>query len=93
MASKRLVTVYGATGCQGGSVIASLLQNKASGFAVRGTTRSLESAKASDLRIKGVEVVKANGFAKSQVIEAFRGSWAVFINTNSDDPVSLNTKY
>lgn len=92
MTSNRLITVYGATGCQGGSVIASVLQNKASGFAIRGITRNPESAKALDLRTKGVEVVKANGFAKSQVIEAFRGSWAVFINTNSDDPVSLNPK-
>lgn len=87
MATIRLITVYGATGSQGGSVIASLLENKTSGFALRGTTRSPESSKAADLKSKGVEVVKADGFVKSQAVDAFKGSWAVFINTNSDDPV------
>lgn len=87
MSTTRLITVYGATGSQGGSVIASLLQNKTSGFSLRGTTRNPESTKAADLKSKGVEVVQADGFVKTQVVEAFKGSWAVFINTNSDDPV------
>lgn len=89
MSSQKLITVYGATGNQGGSVIASLLQNKTSGFSLRGITRSVESDKAKALAEQGVEVVKADGFVKEQVIEAFRGSWGVFINTNSDDPVSM----
>lgn len=87
MSAIRLITVYGATGFQGGSVIGSLLQNKISDFTLRGITRNPGSTKASDLKSKGVEVVKADGFVKSQVVEAFKGSWAVFINTNSDDPV------
>lgn len=88
MSSQKLITVYGATGNQGGSVIASLLQNKTSGFSLRGITRNVESEKAKALAEQGVEVVKADGFVKEQVIEAFRGSWGVFVNTNSDDPVS-----
>lgn len=88
MSSQKLITVYGATGNQGGSVIASLLQNKNSGFSLRGITRNVESEKAKALAEQGVEVVKADGFVKEQVIEAFRGSWGVFVNTNSDDPVS-----
>lgn len=87
MTTTRLVTVYGATSSPGGSVIASILQNTASGFARRGTTRNPESSKALDLKSKGIDVVKADGLVKAQSVDAFKGSWAVFINTNSDDPV------
>ncbi|CAM1500601.1 Fc.00g097630.m01.CDS01 [Cosmosporella sp. VM-42] len=86
MSSPKIITVYGATGTQGGSVVASLLQNKANAFTVRGITRNPESEKAKALSSQGAEVVKADGFVKEQVIEAFRGSWGVFVNTNSDDP-------
>lgn len=88
MSPSKLITVYGATGSQGGSVVASLLQNKDKTFALRAITRNPESEKASSLASQGVEVIKADGFFKEQVVEAFRGSWGVFVNTNSDDPVS-----
>ncbi|KAH6873926.1 hypothetical protein B0T10DRAFT_567658 [Thelonectria olida] len=86
MSSTKLITVYGSTGSQGGSVVASLLQNKDKTFDLRGITRNPESEKAKALSSEGVEVVKADGFVKEQVVEAFRGSWGVFVNTNSDDP-------
>ncbi|KAH7149201.1 hypothetical protein B0J13DRAFT_300025 [Dactylonectria estremocensis] len=86
MSSPKLITVYGSTGSQGGSVVSSLLQNKDKSFALRGITRNPDSEKAKALTSQGVEVVKADGFIKEQVTEAFRGSWGVFINTNSDDP-------
>jgi hypothetical protein len=88
MSSTKLITVYGSTGSQGGSVVASLLQSKDKTFALRGITRNPESEKAMALASQGVEIVKADGFVKDQVVEAFRGSWGVFVNTNSDDPVS-----
>lgn len=88
MASSKLITVYGATGSQGGSVIQSLLQNKSQSFKIRGITRNPDSEKAKGLASQGVEVVKADGLVKEEVVEAFRGSWGVFANTNSDDPVS-----
>ncbi|KAF9768675.1 hypothetical protein IL306_013987 [Fusarium sp. DS 682] len=89
MSSPKLITVFGATGSQGGSVVQSLLQNKSQSFKVRGITRNPDSEKAKALAEHGVEVVKADGLAKGEVIEAFRGSWGVFVNTNSDDP-SMN---
>ncbi|KAJ4267660.1 hypothetical protein NW762_003774 [Fusarium torreyae] len=86
MSSPELITVYGATGAQGGSVVRSLLQNKSQTFKLRGITRKPDSDKAKALVEQGVEVVKADGFVKEQMIEAFKDSWGVFVNTNSDDP-------
>jgi nucleoside-diphosphate-sugar epimerase len=87
MSSPKLVAVYGATGSQGGSVVQSLLQNKDHTFTVRGITRNPDSEKAKALAAQGVEVVKADGFNKDQMVEAFKDCWGAFINTNSDDTV------
>ena len=93
MSSPKLVTVYGATGAQGGSVVRSLLKSKTGEFKVRGITRNLNSAKAKALAELGVEVVQADGARVDEMKQAFAGSWAVFVNTNSDDPVSTYTTY
>ncbi|UNI20870.1 hypothetical protein JDV02_006919 [Purpureocillium takamizusanense] len=86
MPATKLITVYGATGVQGGSVVNSLLQNKSGDFSVRAISRDPESDKAKALASRGVEVVKGDGFSKDQMLEAFKGSWAAFVNTNSTDP-------
>lgn len=86
--SSKIITVFGATGYQGTSVIDSLLQNQKSDFLIRGITRNPESDKSKALALRGVEIVKADGLVREQLEEAFRGSWGVFANTNSDDPVS-----
>jgi uncharacterized protein YbjT (DUF2867 family) len=90
MTSSKLITVFGATGSQGGSAVQSLLQNKSQSFKIRGITRNTDSEKAKALASQGVEVVKADGLVKHEVVEAFKNSWGVFVNTNSDDPVSHN---
>ncbi|OJD24292.1 hypothetical protein ACJ73_04347 [Blastomyces percursus] len=84
MASPKLVTIFGSTGNQGGSVVRSLLRNSAA-FRVRGLTRTPDSPKAKELAQAGVEVVGADGFKKDDLVNAFKDSWAVFANTNSDD--------
>ena len=88
MATPQIITVFGATGTQGGSVVDSLLHNKSGAFKIRGITRNSDSEKARELQFKGVEVVQADGLIKEQLVAAFQDSWAVFANTNSDDPVS-----
>jgi len=78
MASK-IVTVFGATGAQGGSVVDHLL---ASGeFKVRGVTRDLKSAAAEALTKKGVEVVAGNLLEPETVKKAVAGSYGVFAVT------------
>ncbi|KAF1812526.1 NAD(P)-binding protein [Eremomyces bilateralis CBS 781.70] len=84
--SSKLITVFGSTGAQGGSVVKSILQNKSGAFKVRGITRNPNSDAAKQLASAGVEVVKGNGFNKDEMLAAFKGSYGVFVNTNSDDP-------
>lgn len=92
MAPTKLVTVYGATGQQGSSVINSLLENKSGEFAIRAITRNRDSDKSRALISRGVEVVNGDGFSQDQMNNAFKGSWAAFVNTNSSDPVSSHTR-
>ena len=44
--SKKLITVFGATGAQGGSVVRFLFNDPDKTFAVRAVTRNVESDKA-----------------------------------------------
>ncbi|KAL3478459.1 putative hscarg dehydrogenase [Aspergillus californicus] len=88
MASQtRTVSVFGVTGSQGGSVVRSLLKDKVSNFKVRGITRATASENARALQGLGVELAKADGWNQDEVRDAVAGSWAVFVNTNSDDPI------
>jgi uncharacterized protein YbjT (DUF2867 family) len=55
----KLITVFGATGNQGGSVIEQLLNDAATAqeFKIRGITRDTSKPAAQELAKKGVEVV------------------------------------
>ncbi|KAJ5903850.1 hypothetical protein N7504_006233 [Penicillium tannophilum] len=83
----KIITIFGATGNQGGSVARSLLKNPA--FRVRGITRNPASDASKALSSQGAEMVKANGLDPEEMRAAFRGSWGVFLNINSDDKVGL----
>ncbi|PLB43605.1 putative hscarg dehydrogenase [Aspergillus steynii IBT 23096] len=89
-ASPRTISVFGATGLQGGSVVRSLLRDKISSFKVRAITRDTSSEKAQTLHRLGAELVQADGWNQGEVRDAVSGSWAAFVNTNSDDPIFLN---
>ncbi|XP_035683390.1 nmrA-like family domain-containing protein 1 [Branchiostoma floridae] len=54
----KLITVFGATGIQGGSVTNALLEDR--DFKVRAVTRNASSDKAKALQAKGAEVVTAD---------------------------------
>lgn len=89
MSTKR-ITVFGATGAQGSSVLRSLQSNVSGGFTLRGITRNLESASAQKLSASGIEMLKADGWDKPSLVAAFENTWGVFVNTNSDDAVFEN---
>jgi hypothetical protein len=65
-----------------------LVQNPS--FHVRCVTRNPSSKCAKVLISLGMEVVRADGFNKDELQAAFAGSWAAFVNTNSEDPVSIS---
>ncbi|KAH6697310.1 hypothetical protein F5X68DRAFT_226696 [Plectosphaerella plurivora] len=86
MPTTKIVTIFGSTGQQGGSVARALLRDQSGTFKVRGITRKPDSDAAKALSSAGVEVVQADGLIKDELVAAFRGTWAVFANINSDDP-------
>ncbi|KAG8709550.1 NmrA-like domain-containing protein 1, partial [Ceratobasidium sp. 423] len=77
---KPLVTVCGATGAQGSSVVEYLLRD--GGYRVRALTRNPGSTPAQALKSRGVEVVICDLGNLEQVTLAFQGTYAVYGVTN-----------
>lgn len=65
----KLITVIGATGIQGGSVIAAAL--KSGDWKIRGVTRNVNSDTSKALASKGVEMVTADWNDESTLVKAF----------------------
>ncbi|OQU98053.1 hypothetical protein CLAIMM_03886 [Cladophialophora immunda] len=81
MGSSKLVTVFGATGMQGGGVIDALLRE--GGYSIRAVTRNVNGEKAKQLASRqGVEVVRADMEDIGSLKEAIKGAYAVFGMTN-----------
>ncbi|RHZ50509.1 transcription factor domain-containing protein [Aspergillus thermomutatus] len=79
----KIITVFGATGKQGGSVIRTILQdaNLSQEFKIRGITRDATKPEAQALSKKGVEFGKADMNSKESLVEALQGSHSVFLVT------------
>ncbi|KAK7040532.1 NmrA domain-containing protein [Favolaschia claudopus] len=84
MSASRIAAVIGATGQQGSSVIRSLLRDRT--FTPRAITRDLTSPAALNLEQQGVEIVKADAADKASLVNALRGSEALFVATVSTFP-------
>ena len=67
-----ILTVVGATGAQGGSVVNSAL--KSGTYKVRAITRNVNSEKAKALAARGVEIVAADINDEKSLIRAFNVS-------------------
>lgn len=76
----KLITVFGATGKQGSSVVKACHAN---GFKVRALTRNPASDKAKSLVEKGYEVVKVDLDSAESIRKAIVGAYFVFGVTNS----------
>ncbi|RDW84059.1 uncharacterized protein DSM5745_04385 [Aspergillus mulundensis] len=77
----KIITIIGATGIQGGSVVNALLSNPDSNYTLRAITRNPSSPAAVALREKGIEVVRADVHDLPSLISAFAGSHAIFAVT------------
>jgi uncharacterized protein YbjT (DUF2867 family) len=79
---KRIVTVCGATGNQGGGVARAILADPEGEFAVRALTRRPDSDAAKELERLGAEVVRADADDPESLGPAFEGAYGAFLVTS-----------
>lgn len=82
--SKKILTIFGATGNQGGSVVSAILSSQAlsSKYQLRAITRDTTKPNAVALAEKGVQLAKADLNDPASIAEAVKGSYGVFSVTN-----------
>ncbi|KAJ4267125.1 hypothetical protein NW762_003223 [Fusarium torreyae] len=80
----KILTVFGATGNQGGSVVRAILNDPALSkeFKIRGITRDVSKPAAKELSSKGVEMISADMNTVEQVAPAVKDAHTVFLVTN-----------
>jgi hypothetical protein len=83
-----ILTVVGATGAQGSSVVSSALESGL--YKVRAITRNTASDKAKALIAKGVEVVSADLNSESSLAAAFTGTTAIYAVTDFFEPFAAH---
>ncbi|KAM3916756.1 nmrA-like family domain-containing protein 1 [Leptodactylus fuscus] len=86
MAAKKIITVFGATGSQGGSVVGALLKDCS--FAVRAVTRDPCKPAAVKLKEAGAEVMSADMDNEKSLEAALTGAYGAFVVTNFFDHFS-----
>ncbi|GLA29588.1 hypothetical protein AnigIFM63326_007496 [Aspergillus niger] len=79
----KIITVFGATGQQGGSVIRTILNDPelSKQFKIRGITRDASKPEAQALAKQGVEIKIADMNSKDSIRTALEGSHSVFLVT------------
>lgn len=77
-----LITVFGATGAQGGGLARALLQDPQRRFRVRAITRQPGSAAAQALSELGAEIIQADLDEPASVQRAMQGAYGTFCVTN-----------
>lgn len=82
MSTKPIITVFGATGAQGGSLVQAMLADPDCPFRIRAITRTPEGEKAKELAARGVEVVKADADKPETLGAAMEGAHGAFLITN-----------
>ncbi len=81
MADKKIVTVLGARGAQGGGLVRAIQADPQGGFVARAVTRDIRSERAKELRALGAEVVAADVDDEASLVKAFGGADAAFCVT------------
>ena len=82
--SKNIVSIVGATGIQGSSVVDALLKDDS--YSLRAITRDPDREKAKALATSDIEVVKADLNNLDSLKAAFSGSYAIFAVTDFFEP-------
>jgi uncharacterized protein YbjT (DUF2867 family) len=81
MSAKKIITVFGATGAQGGGLARSILEDRDGPFAVRAVTRDPASGAARALAAAGAEVVAADLADPGAVARALDGAYGAYCVT------------
>jgi len=81
MTTKKIITIFGATGAQGGGLARSILADRDGPFAVRAVTRDANSDAARALAAAGAEVVAANLDDAAAVERAMAGAYGAYCVT------------
>ena len=81
MPAKKIITVFGATGAQGGGLVRAIATDPNSEFAVRAVTREPNSDKAKALAALGAEVVYGDLGDAATVHKALEGAYGAFFVT------------
>ena len=81
MAAKKIITVFGATGAQGGGLVRAICNDPDSEFTVRAVTRDPNSDKAKALAVAGAEVVYGDLGNDKSVHDALEGAYGAFFVT------------
>jgi uncharacterized protein YbjT (DUF2867 family) len=81
MMGKKIITVFGATGAQGGGLVRAILNDKASEFAVRAVTRDPGSDKSKELISLGAEVVAGDVDDVQSMKQALKGAYGAYFVT------------
>jgi uncharacterized protein YbjT (DUF2867 family) len=82
MSSSNIITVFGATGAQGGGLARAILADRERRFRLRAATRRPDSAAAHALAAAGAEVVRADLDDAQSVWRAMHGAHGAFCVTN-----------
>lgn len=81
MENKKIITVFGATGSQGGGLARAILADKNSEFKVRVVTRDVNSEKSKAFSKLGAEVVEANIDDIQSIKKAISGAYGAYFVT------------
>lgn len=81
MSTKKIITVFGATGAQGGGLVQAICADPGSAFTARAVTRDPQSEKAKALAAMGAEVVYGDLSDEASVHKALEGAYGAFFVT------------
>lgn len=81
MSDKKIITVVGAAGAQGGGLVRAILDDPNGGFGARAITRDVSSNQARALADRGAEVVAADIDDEASLAAALQGAYGAFFVT------------
>ena len=93
MENKKIITVFGATGAQGGGLVNAIMADRNSDYKVRAVTRNSQSEKAKALSQIGAEVVEADINDIKSIEKALKDAKAVYFVTFFWEHFSAEEEY